>query len=156
MIKAIVAIGNQGQVGLNGQLPWHDKDDLKWFREQTMGKVCVVGHRTYFSLPTLHGRRVVVDSIDRHPENIALNINFGARYIIIGGPKTYARWNHLVDEWLVSRIDYSGPADAWFDFSMLDGKTVTYRNGGTVHDHGRNAIREQAPASATGGSNETT
>lgn len=144
-IKAIVAIGNQGQVGLNGKLPWHDPEDLKWFREQTMGKVCVVGWKTAQTLPELPGRVVLVDRLDA---GYGVNLE---DLIIIGGPKTYARWNHLVGEWLVSRIDYSSEADTWFDFSLLDGKRVTYRGGS--YDATGTAIREQAPTSATCGNN---
>ena len=121
MIKAIVAIGNQGQVGLNGRLPWHDKEDLKWFREQTMGKVCVVGYNTAQTLPELPGRTVLIDRVDA-----GYGVDLES-LMIIGGPKTYARWNHLVDEWLVSRVDYDGPADARFDYGLLIGKKVTYR-----------------------------
>lgn len=132
-IKAIVAIGNQGQVGLNGRLPWHDPEDLRWFREQTMGKVCVVGWKTAQMLPELPGRTVVTDYTKMVPGHVYASCieELGCEeIIIIGGPKTYVRWNHLVDEWLVSRVNYNSKADTWFDFSLLDGKKVTYRHEG--------------------------
>lgn len=38
-LHGILAIGKSGQVGLNGELPWHDAEDLAFFKKQTMGAV---------------------------------------------------------------------------------------------------------------------
>ncbi len=52
MIYLIAAVGRQGQIGLNGRLPWRHPEDLQWFKEQTMGKVVVCGANTAEHLTT--------------------------------------------------------------------------------------------------------
>jgi dihydrofolate reductase len=51
-------------IGLDGELPWHLPEDLKRFKELTMGSTVVMGRRTWESLPEkfrpLPGRRNVV------------------------------------------------------------------------------------------------
>lgn len=118
-IEAIVAIGNQGQIGLNGELPWYDPEDLKWFREMTMGKTCIVGYNTAQTLPELPGRRVICDS--NAPCEIIIKSSqlHSEQVIIIGGAKTYQRWAPYITRWYIGRIDYDGPADSWFDPSWV-------------------------------------
>jgi len=110
MIHLIAAIGKRGQLGLDGKLPWHDPNDLRWFREMTMGQVCVVGHRTAATLPPLPGRELVVCT--GNPLDAVCSI--GDRDIwVIGGAKTYALWLPYVGRLHINVIDYNGPADTW-------------------------------------------
>lgn len=118
IVNAIVAIGNQGQVGFMGKLPWHDPADLKWFKDLTMDCVCVAGHNTYKTLPKLDGRVVLEDDLNQTPEEFLASLNITEIWII-GGPKTYERYKHLIDRWHVAKIDYDGDADTYFDVSMI-------------------------------------
>ena len=103
LIEMIAAVGNQGQIGLDGHLPWKSSADLKWFKEMTMGKILIAGVNTIKTLPPLLGRRLLIDNkyltplefiddtIDAfsiHSEKIELTDIF----IVIGGAKTYKRW----------------------------------------------------------------
>lgn len=60
----IVAASQNGVIGANGQLPWHLPDDLKRFKELTMGHTLIMGRKTYESLPPklrpLPGRTTIV------------------------------------------------------------------------------------------------
>ena len=61
-------------IGYNGQLQWHNKDDMKWFKSITIGSgnnAVIMGKTTYDSLPTegLGGRMNIV--ITHHPEEIS-------------------------------------------------------------------------------------
>ncbi len=48
-------------IGKGNTIPWHYKEDMKWFKEFTMGKTLVMGFRTYESLPIyLSGRSICV------------------------------------------------------------------------------------------------
>lgn len=38
-------------IGKNGAIPWILKEDLRWFRERTVGHVLIMGRRTWDSLP---------------------------------------------------------------------------------------------------------
>ena len=48
MIKAILAVDQVGGIGLNGTLPWpHNKEDMKWFQDNTSGHIVLMGRRTW-------------------------------------------------------------------------------------------------------------
>lgn len=48
MIKAIFAVDYWGGMGLQGSLPWpNHKEDLTYFKEQTVNNVVVMGRRTW-------------------------------------------------------------------------------------------------------------
>ena len=60
-ISIIVARAANGVIGRGGKLPWHISEDLKRFKRLTMGRVMVMGRKTFDSLPgVLPGRRHVV------------------------------------------------------------------------------------------------
>jgi dihydrofolate reductase len=49
-LKAIAAMSLNRVIGCGNKIPWHLPDDFKWFREQTMGNVVVMGRKTFESL----------------------------------------------------------------------------------------------------------
>ena len=66
MFSIIAAIGKNRELGLNGQLIFHIKEDMKFFRETTSGHKIVMGRKTWESLPgKLPNRENIV--ISRHP-----------------------------------------------------------------------------------------
>src|SRR5699024_6077107 len=40
-----------GVIGLDGDMPWHVPEDLKHFKDITMGEVLVMGRKTWSSFP---------------------------------------------------------------------------------------------------------
>jgi dihydrofolate reductase len=63
VLAAVVAVGRNGVIGLNGGLPWRLSSDLRMFRRLTMGKPLIMGRRTFQSLPkALDGRDNLVVS----------------------------------------------------------------------------------------------
>lgn len=50
----IVATDNRGVIAKAGKIPWHSPKDFKWFKANTVGKLCIVGHKTYLDLPNHH------------------------------------------------------------------------------------------------------
>lgn len=60
MITLIVAINHTNSIGLNNRLPWHNPDELQYFKQLTMSKTLYVGHNTYKHLPPLQGRNIKV------------------------------------------------------------------------------------------------
>lgn len=46
----LAAVGNDGTISKNGKIPWHCKEDLKMFKELTVGHTVVMGHNTYKSI----------------------------------------------------------------------------------------------------------
>ena len=50
IISAILAIGKENEIGLNGGLPWSSKEDLKHFKSITTGHCVIMGYNTYQSI----------------------------------------------------------------------------------------------------------
>ena len=51
MISLIAAVTPDWVMGRAGQVPWHEPLDLQRFRKLTAGKPCLMGRRTFESLP---------------------------------------------------------------------------------------------------------
>lgn len=50
-IALVVARAANGVIGAGGTIPWHISEDLRRFRSLTTGKPCIMGRRTWESLP---------------------------------------------------------------------------------------------------------
>lgn len=50
-MQAIVAIDNNWGIGYKNELLFHVPEDMKFFKEKTLGKVVVMGKNTFLSLP---------------------------------------------------------------------------------------------------------
>lgn len=59
-MELIVACDQKFGIGLNGRLPWKDKEELSLFREKTQNSVLIVGRKTAQELPVLKDNRVVL------------------------------------------------------------------------------------------------
>jgi len=60
-LSIIAAIGKNNELGKNNDLIWHFKDDMKFFKEMTMGHHMIMGRKTFQSLPRLlEGRKHLV------------------------------------------------------------------------------------------------
>lgn len=49
-ISLVVAYDQNMAIGKDGGLAWHLKDDMKWFKQQTLNKMVVMGRTTWESL----------------------------------------------------------------------------------------------------------
>lgn len=69
MIRLILAKSKNNVIGKDGTIPWYIPNDLKHFRELTMGHIVIMGRKTYDSLPLrfrpLAGRQNVVVTNNR-------------------------------------------------------------------------------------------
>ena len=101
-MEAIAAINKLGYLGKDGQLMWHCKEDLKWFKQVTMGKKCLVGRKTYEALPNLPGRELIVvgSGYNTLEEALALEPD-----IVIGGGQIYRATIDMIDKIHISIID---------------------------------------------------
>lgn len=91
-------------IGKDGKLCWYDDapEDLKFFREKTLGKNVIVGHETYKYLPKLDKRNVMVlsnkkgsnfytlDELCKAVEKMETKVEEGLDSVVVcGGLKTY-------------------------------------------------------------------
>lgn len=123
-ITIIAAKSKNNVIGKKGKLPWHFPEDLKHFRETTMGKFVIMGRKTYLSLPgPLEGRKVVVLSRDKdfNPSNAqvvnsveeALKVVEGEVFIA-GGASIYKQFIDRADKMILTIVDEEIEGDAYF------------------------------------------
>ena len=69
-IALVVARGRNGVIGREGDLPWRLRSDLQRFKAVTMSKPCLIGRKTWESLPLkpLPGRLNLVLTRDQSYE----------------------------------------------------------------------------------------
>lgn len=66
-IALIVAMDQQGGIGLNNDLPWKLPADLRYFKQITMGKPLLMGRNTHESIGrALPGRQNIVLTAQQH------------------------------------------------------------------------------------------
>ena len=69
-VSLIVAMSANRVIGREGGIPWHISDDMKHFKETTMGKPMVMGRKTWESLGRpLPGRAHIV--VSAQPDYVA-------------------------------------------------------------------------------------
>lgn len=164
-MKAIAAMDENRGIGKDNDLPWRCKgkisEDFKWFKEFTMGKILVVGNKTFDTLPPLRNRNMVVltsmsnsyeDTYDpiyntgychRSYEDI-LFINESQKDLVcIGGAKTYSLFLPYITEFYVTHIRGVNVADTFMPpFEHLFSKKQLVRefdDNGTVIYHDSNS-----------------
>jgi dihydrofolate reductase len=71
IVTLVVAAAENGVIGRDNALPWHLPDDLKHFKQVTLGKPVVMGRKTFESIgKPLPGRQNIVVTHDanyQHP-----------------------------------------------------------------------------------------
>ncbi len=86
MISLILARADNGVIGDKGGLPWRLPDDLRRFKALTMGKPCIMGRKTWQSLPKkpLPGRTNIVVTRDKtfSAEGAVAAFSFDAALVI--------------------------------------------------------------------------
>lgn len=89
-------------LGKDGGILIRSKEDMKQFREYTMGKTLIVGRKTYEGLPKLEGRTMRVLTTKDIPEAIDLDeakeMLERDDVVVIGGRETYLALQPYVKE----------------------------------------------------------
>lgn len=50
-IALVLAMADDGTIGARGSIPWRIPDDMRHFKALTVGKPCIMGRKTWESLP---------------------------------------------------------------------------------------------------------
>lgn len=111
----IAALGRNGQLGLGNKLPWNDPDDLRWFRDRTMGGIVIMGRRTREGITgRLVGRQMVVWDGKVAPQALIEHLAVEKKTIwIAGGAHTYRSFMPYVRHSIITHVEYTGPADVF-------------------------------------------
>ena len=133
-INLIAAIGKNNELGKNNDLIWKFKEDMKFFKETTMGHPVVMGRKTFESLPkVLPGRKNIVISTNqiqnkeielyKSIKEFLLNYNnFNDDVFVIGGATIYEQFIDLATKMYLTEINLEEKdADVYFPkFNLID------------------------------------
>ena len=119
MMKMILALDELGGLGKDGSIPWPFlKGDMKNFVKETKGTVCIMGRKTFDSLPKPLSKRihiVVTKNIEKYTRDVhwdTLN-DFISPYGHAFYTDSYARAEYI------ARLFFGG-----FDISIIGGKSA--------------------------------
>ena len=125
-ISMILAMDKNGLIGKDNGLPWHHKEDMKWFKEQTCGKAILMGRKTFESIgkPLPYRQNIVLTSTPIKDPNVAVVSNLenainicATRYyeelVIIGGKQVYESFIDHVNTIYLTIIDKEYEGDTY-------------------------------------------
>lgn len=132
-MSMVVAMGPKREIGLQNKLLWHIKSDLQNFKKITTGKIVVMGRKTFESIgrPLPNRENIVITrSPDFQREGIKVindplmlldyvlekeeELGEDLEVMIIGGAEIYSIYLPYTSKIYLSKVDYTGPADAFF------------------------------------------
>lgn len=130
-IEMIVAVAENGVIGLDGKMPWRLSTDLKRFKKITMGLPIIMGRHTWESLPgALPGRLNIIitgASLDLLGGAIAVTSPEAAleaagetgadRVMIIGGGQVYKAFEAQADILHLTKVHATPEGDTYFRLS---------------------------------------
>lgn len=127
LISIIAAMTDDRVIGINNSLPWKLPSDMKWFRQQTLGKPILMGRKTFesFGSRPLPERTNIIVTRDHayqaegavvvHSIDEALQAAGKVEEImIIGGASFYQQTLPQVRRMYLTRVHADVAGDAWF------------------------------------------
>lgn len=125
-IAIIAAMAHDRVIGKDNQMPWHLPEDLRHFKQMTLGKPVVMGRKTFESIGRpLPGRHNIVISrqSDYAPEGVTRVSSFKEaveaagnceELVVIGGGQLYREILPQADRLYLTEIDLQVEGDTRF------------------------------------------
>ncbi len=138
-VVLILAVAENGVIGVGDELPWDLKDDLQYFKQRTIGKPIIMGRKTFDSVGSpLPGRCNIVITRDVswchenvltcHSLDEALHradrqnwIEGSDAIMIVGGAEIYRLALPVAEKILLTRVHGNVVGDVVFDLNLLSG-----------------------------------
>jgi dihydrofolate reductase len=127
IISLIVAMTQNGVIGKDNQIPWHIPEDLKHFKEITMGHPIIMGRKTFESIgKALPGRKniVLTRALSYNEDGVVVVHNFeqalreakdhDKEVFVIGGRQVYELALPQADQIYLTTIDRDFDGDTYF------------------------------------------
>ena len=130
-MNIIAAVDNKWGIGYKNKLLISIPDDMKFFKEMTTGKVCIMGRNTLNSLPggrPLDGRVNIVLTKDKSFKKngviVAHSVEEALEAVkeysttdvfVIGGESIYNQFMPYIDTAYITYIDYTYQADKYIE-----------------------------------------
>jgi len=131
-LSLIVGMTENRVIGLDGGMPWHISEDLKYFKRVTLGAPILMGRKTFESIGRpLPGRANIIITRDisfRHDgievvhdletgikkANALAEIDGTDEVFVIGGAQIYQLALPMADRLYITEIHTSVDGDTWF------------------------------------------
>ncbi len=124
-LTGIVAMTADRVIGKDGTLPWHLPDDLKFFKQTTLGAPILMGRKTFDSIgrPLPKRRNIVLtrDATWTHPGvdvihsiDDMMQFHMEPKIFIIGGAEIYSLFLPLMHELIVTNVFNPHEGDTLF------------------------------------------
>ena len=130
-VTLVAGMARDRTIGKDGGIPWIYPEDMRTFRESTMGTALVMGRRTLESIGRLlPGRETIVitrdpaavkerwpgaHAVDTIEAALQLSVDLGlANVSIVGGGEIYALALPLANELLLTFVPEDGGGDTFF------------------------------------------
>ena len=126
-ISMIAAMTEDRVIGIKNTLPWKLPNDMKWFRQHTLGKPIIMGRKTFESfggkaLPQRTNIIVTHDKSYQASDSIVVNsideaLNAAGEVdevMIIGGATFYEQMLPRADRLYLTFVHAKLDGDAWF------------------------------------------
>jgi len=153
----IAAIGQQGEMGLEGKLPWNHPEDLKFFKETTHQSPLIMGRKTFESLPGLLKNRphLVLSSQPSAPHSSVCffqNIqdiecwcleNHFQKAFVIGGSQIYKLLAPICSKIWITHFHHAFSADTFFPIELLNQRPILSQTplvGASLRDYNATII----------------
>lgn len=129
MVNLIVAIGKDNLIGKGNVLPWHYKEDMKYFKKMTMGKKVIMGELTFKSILSyinkpLPGRTSIIATLTdyTYPDievtsdimNYLKTFPKEEEIFIIGGKVIYDLTLDIADRLYITHVNNAYDGDVYF------------------------------------------
>lgn len=124
-ITLIAAVAENDVIGADGDLAWRNSEDLRRFKNLTVGHPVIMGRRTFASIGRpLPGRRNIV--LTRSPDwsadgvevarslDEALGLAGGQDVFVLGGGDVYAQTIDVADRLEITHVELELPGDTRF------------------------------------------
>lgn len=151
ILSQIVAISENFTIGKDNKLLWHFPEDLKYFKTQTLGKIMIMGRKTYDSLgkplpkrfhivisrsplksefPNVHYVQTIAEAIEFAKTKIG---EYPEEVMVVGGAEIYQQTRLQCDLLYVTRIPGQYEGDTFYSKNFTEGFTLRNRQMSEAH-----------------------
>ncbi len=130
-IVFVVAVAENGVIGLDGAMPWHLKSDLQRFKNITLNRPVIMGRKTFISIGRpLPGRTNIVVTRDKafQVPGVVVATSLEAAHdvargdalrrfvtdiMVIGGAELFSQWLHIADRLEITQVHATPDGDTF-------------------------------------------
>jgi dihydrofolate reductase len=130
-IVFVVAIAENGVIGLNNAMPWRLKSDLQRFKKITLNRPVIMGRKTFASIgKALPGRTNIVVTRDKtfQAPGVVVATSLAAAHdiacgdalrrfvtdiMVIGGAELFSQWMHMASRLEITEVHATPDGDTF-------------------------------------------